>query len=152
MGIGSCSGIRRWSRGDAGLPFGYVERRAAVPIAALRGPSTPAVDTVPVEPLDLDGQAMPGRPLVLWPVGPDGDAAGAPAEALVVRRDGGRDVAVELRDAAVPGATAPLYSGTLARRETPAWVWALVPVTLVGDAVGTPVLAFFAPAFLVAGD
>jgi hypothetical protein len=127
---------------DDGRPLAEVARQAAVAIADLRVRAS--VESLPVERLP-DDAPLPGRAL---PLGPAAGAApfvsvartpADPAAALVLHEEGG---------AVAP----PLWSAALGRTRTAPWVYPLLPLAALVDAATTPVLLFFAPAVMVAGD
>lgn len=115
------------------------QRRAAVTLADLR--RSPPVDAFPVTRLP-DGAPLAGQPVAL-------DGATTPALAIA-RGDDDRETSFVLR--AGHETLPPFQSSALSQKHVAPWVYALVPLTLVVDAVSNPVLMFFAPAVMVIGD
>jgi hypothetical protein len=135
---------------DAGRVLGTTESAAAVPLVALRAPVSPDADAVAVTPIAPARVAQ--AQLVRLARGTNGGADVCAGPSLDVTEADGRDVGLIWRDASGEAAGAPLPTAALTQVRIAPWVWPLVPATLAVDAVGTPLLLFFAPAVMVIGE
>jgi len=132
---------------DLGAPLARRERRAAIALADLRrGDRT--TDAFPVVRL-RDDASLPGQPVALA-ASDHGGRGRAPFLALERGADD-RPVRFVLH-AAGEDPYPPFYSAALTRTSTEAWVYPLLPLSLVVDVATDPVLLFFAPAVIVPGD
>jgi hypothetical protein len=129
---------------DDGTPRGVGMRRVVVPVDALRQADVSAmasrVEEIP------DRGPLVGQPLPL--VREVADAALPSLE--ISESAGGGPARLVLHD----GQTTypPIYANAFARSSTAPWAYPVLPAALAVDAVGVPVLLFFAPAVLVTGD
>lgn len=129
---------------DDGAVLGTVARAAAVPWAAVTAPASPAADAVAVT------WVAPARVAASQVVVIDRAGLTQGPAVYVATRDGGDDTLV-WHDG-TGSAYAPLPLNALTRQRTEPWVWPLVPVALLGDAVIMPVLVLLSPSILVTGD
>lgn len=133
---------------EAGETRAERECWAAVPLADLRPESPPTLESIHVERL-AEPKAVPNRPQLPLQLAGAADATPAPSARVMV--EDGRHVALQVcpADAAC---YAPLPSGALTRVRTEPWAYPLLPFLLAVDAVGDPILLFFAPAVMAIGD
>lgn len=129
---------------DDGALLGTVARAAAVPWAAVTAPVSPAADAVTVTWVE------PTRVATDDVVAVDRTGHSQGPAVYVATRDGVDDTLVWHDGAG--SAHAPLPLNALTRQRTEPWVWPLVPVALLGDAVIMPVLVLLWPSTLVTGD
>jgi hypothetical protein len=129
---------------DDGTPLGTGMRRVAVPVEAVRKGD---LSVVASESEELpDRGSLAGRPLELTC---GLEQSSLPCIEISTAPDG-RPARLVLRDG---GTTyAPFYANAFARSETARWAYPLLPAAAAVDAVGVPVLIFFAPAVIAVGD
>lgn len=131
---------------DAGKALARKERRAAIPLPALRRTDLP-VEAFPVEQL-ADDAPLAGRQLAIETRDPSGD----PSSYLEVETaPDGRQKHFVLHDAA-GGPYAPFYSNALTRTSTAPWVYPLLPLGAAVDLATFPILVTFFPVLLLVGD
>jgi hypothetical protein len=127
---------------ERGRRLGRRVRHAAVRLADLARGDLP-VDDFPLVRM-ADDAPLPGRPVAL-----DHGRDSLPSLEIETAPDG-RQTSFVLRgtDAPYPA----FQSAALSRTHVAPWIYPLLPLGLVIDAVSNPVLLFFAPAVMVIGD
>jgi len=131
---------------DRGKVLARKERRAALPLDALRRPDL-AIETFPVEHLADDAPST-GRRLAL--AVPDGKGA-ASAYLEIETAPDGQEKSFVLHD--LGGRPyAPFYSTALTQTSTAPWVYPLLPLGAAVDVATFPVLLAFLPVVLLIGD
>jgi hypothetical protein len=131
---------------DSGTLLARRERRAAIPLAALRRQDLP-VESFPVEHL-ADDAPLTGRQVAIATQ----EGEGIPALYLeVATASDGREGHFVLHDPS-GGSYAPFYSNALTRTTTAPWVYPLLPLGAAVDLATLPILLVFFPVFLLVGD
>ncbi len=137
--------------GDDGAALGRTEAAAALPLAALRAPVSPAADTV-ARAWVAPARVARSQPVPIARAGAPDGSAGCTGPTLVVVSEDGRDTALVWRDGPAAASWAPVPTAALTRLRTAPWAWPLLPAAVAADAVAVPVLMFFAPALMVVGE
>lgn len=148
-------GERLWLVYDAqtldseGAHLGNRTRAARFELASLDPARGYAIDTFPLERLDVDALELRGlEPVALHM----GETPVAADRSLVVEiADGRHDLLLANSFEGLP-AGAEFHSGALTDRHTAAWAYPVLPFALAYDAVAACVLVPLAVPFLVAGD
>jgi len=130
---------------DAGKVLARRERRAAIPLSALRRTDLP-VESFPVEHLS-DDAPLTGRQLAIE-TDPERNLS---SYLEVETAPDGRQKHFVLHDPA-GGPYAPFYSNALTRTSTAAWVYPLLPLGAAVDLATFPILVTFFPVILLVGD